>query len=110
MVPTRTALACGTCGKVQQVEMPRPGSVVECCRCGSIIAERKKGGLGTPAALALAALILYVPANLYPILRMTQYGVYSESTVWDWVVTLAQTKQWFVATVVFLASIVIPLL
>jgi paraquat-inducible protein A len=36
--------------------------------------------------------------------------VYSESTVWDGVVLLAQSRQWFVAIVVFLASIVIPLL
>jgi paraquat-inducible protein A len=36
-------------------------------------------------------------------------GAYSESTVWDGVVSLAQANQWFVAVVVFLASIAIPL-
>jgi paraquat-inducible protein A len=61
------------------------------------------------AALALAALIFYVPANVYPILRMNWYGAYSESTVWDGVASLFRQDQWFVATIVFLASIVIPL-
>jgi paraquat-inducible protein A len=36
-------------------------------------------------------------------------GAYSESTVWDGVVSLARSNQWFVAVIVFLASIAIPL-
>jgi paraquat-inducible protein A len=60
-------------------------------------------------ALTLAALILYVPANIYPILRITYYGLYSESTVWDGCVNLFRDGQWLVAVVVFLASILIPL-
>ena len=109
MVPT--ILACSTCGQVQEAGLGtlRPGSAFECCRCGSIIAERRRASLGTTAALALAALILYVPANLYPILRMNWYGAYTESTVWDGVVSLTKSNQWFVALIVFLASIVIPL-
>src|SRR3954468_7095663 len=108
MVPT--VLACGTCGQVQEAPPPRPGTVVECCRCGAVVTQFKRGSAGVTAALALAALILYVPANIYPILRMTQYGVESQSTVWDGVVLLARANQWLVAIVVFLASIVIPLL
>src|SRR5204863_9612483 len=91
-------------------EILEPGTVLECCGCGAVIGERRRRGLATPAALALAALILYVPANLYPILRMEWYGAYTENTVWDGVVSLARSHQWFVAVVVFLASIVIPLL
>jgi paraquat-inducible protein A len=73
-------------------------------------AERsRERSLEITAALSLAALILYVPANLYPILRMTLHGVYSESTVWDGVVSLARHDQWLVAVIVFLASILIPL-
>jgi paraquat-inducible protein A len=61
------------------------------------------------AAFSLAALIFYVPANIYPILRMEYFGKYSESTVWDGCVKLFQDGQWLVAVVVFLASIMIPL-
>jgi paraquat-inducible protein A len=39
---------------------------------------------------------------------MYLYGGYSESTVWDGVVTLVRTDQWVVAVIVFLASMVIP--
>jgi paraquat-inducible protein A len=74
------------------------------------VREAPHGSLQLTAALALAALILYIPANIYPILRMHFYGAYSESTVWDGVISLAQSGQYLVALIVFLASIVIPLL
>ena len=79
-------------------------------RCGSFIgARRSTRSLEVTAALSLAALILYVPANIYPITKMYLYGGYSESTVWDGVVMLMRSDQWFVAVIVFLASMVIPL-
>lgn len=100
---------CHTCGLAQQVEPLAAGQRAECRRCGASLREGPHGSLHLTAALALAALILYVPANLYPILRMHFYGGYTESTVWDGVVSLVESNQWFVATVVFLASIFIPL-
>ena len=103
-------VGCNTCGLVQQVELLQPGRRAECPRCGSTVSEGPKGSLQLTAALAIAALILYVPANIYPIMRMHFHGGYSESTVWDGVVSLANSNQWFVALIVFLASIVIPVL
>ena len=104
-----TRIACGTCGLVQRVGELSPGTAAECLRCGSILDKRRVDSLGRTAALSLAALIFYVPANIYPILRMDQYGAYSESTVWNGCVTLFQKGQWVVAVIVFLASILIPL-
>ncbi len=104
-----TIIACKTCGLVQRREKLDPGTAAECCRCGWIIGTRKVNSLGRTAALSLAALIFYVPANIYPILRMEFYGTHSESTVWDGCVKLFQDGQWLVAVIVFLASILIPL-
>lgn len=103
-------VGCSTCGLVQQVDPLPPGKRAECPRCGATVSEGPKGSLELTAALAIAALILYVPANIYPIMRMHFHGAYSESTVWDGVVSLANSNQWFVALIVFLASIVIPVL
>jgi len=104
-----TTIACGICGMVQRVGKCRPGTGVECLRCGSILDERKVDSLRRTAAFSLAAMVLYVPANIYPILRMEYYGVYSESTVWDGCVNLFRNGQWIVAVIVFLASLLIPL-
>src|ERR671915_640106 len=105
-----SVVACDTCGLVQEVEGLAPGSVAECIRCGSFMGGRSSvRSLEITAALSLAALVLYVPANIYPIMKMHLYGGYSESTVWDGIVLLMKNDQWFVAVVVFLASMVIPL-
>lgn len=102
-------IACETCGMTQNVAELEPGTTAECCRCRSTIATHKTNSIGRTAAFSLAALILYIPANLYPILRMNYYGAYSENTVWDGCVNLFKDGQWLVAGIVFLASILIPL-
>jgi paraquat-inducible protein A len=105
-----SVVACDTCGLVQRVEALAPGMVAECLRCGSFVRGRRSTrSLEITAALSLAALILYVPANVYPIMKMYLYGGYSESTVWDGIVMLARNDHWLVAAIVFLASMVIPL-
>lgn len=104
-------IACETCGLVQQVDPPRRGMVAECARCDSFLGGApSEGRIDLTAALALAALILYIPANLYPILHMSAYGAYSESTVWDGTMSLLRNNEWFVGIVVLIASIVVPFL
>ncbi|MGH7769706.1 MAG: paraquat-inducible protein A [Candidatus Binatia bacterium] len=102
-------ICCETCGLVQRVDKLKPGTEAQCRRCGLVIEKRTVNSLGRTAALTLAALILYVPANIYPILGMNYYGAYSESTIWDGCVKLFQDGQWLVAVIVFVASIIIPL-
>lgn len=102
-------ILCRCCDLAVRVDPLPPGGRAICPRCGSRVAQRKLNSLHRTAALSLAALVLYVPANIYPILRMNYYGAYSESTVWDGCVRLFQDGMWFVAIIVFMASIVIPL-
>src|SRR4051794_3072304 len=88
-------LACDTCGLVQRLDPLQPGAVAECFRCGSFLqARRGLGSLHVTAALSLAALLLYIPANIYPILSMSMYGTYTDNTIWDGVVSLARANQW----------------
>ena len=104
-------VSCDTCGLVQKVEGLVRGTAAECIRCGSFVAAPSSSRrLEVVAALSLAALVLYVPANIFPIMKMYMYGVYSESTVWDGVVLLMDSDEWGVAVIVFLASMVIPLI
>jgi paraquat-inducible protein A len=105
-----TPIACATCGLLQRVEALEPGTSANCRRCGAIIVSRRRGSIARTAALSLAALILYIPANIYPILRMNLHGAYSESTVWEGCVSLFRNNEYLVAVIVFLASIAIPLL
>jgi len=111
MYRTQSVVACDTCGLVQRVEALEHNVVAECARCHSfLMATRDEGRLHLAAALALAALLLYIPAMVYPILHMSAYGAYSESTVWDGTRGLLENNEWFVGIVVLAASIVVPVL
>ena len=109
MADEAKTVACATCGLVQLVNEPPAGFAAECARCGGVILERRVAGPEVTAALTLAALILYIPANVYPILRMSYYGAYSENTVWEGIVDLVRHEEWLVAVIVLLASMVVPL-
>jgi len=101
---------CRSCDLAVETGRLQPGEKAVCPRCRSKVSERKLNSLQRTAALSLAALVLYIPANIYPILRMEFYGAYSESTVWDGCVRLFQDGMWFIALIVFVASILIPVL
>lgn len=103
-------VACKTCGQLHVSDPVPPGMVAQCVRCGSAIERRSLSSLHRTAAFSLAALILYFPANYFPILRMERYGVTSQNTVWSGMTSLFRDGDYIVAIIVFLASILIPLL
>ena len=105
-----TLVACRICGLVQRVGALAPGAQAVCPQCGAVVVEHKVNTLGRTAAFSLAALMFYLPANIYPILQMELYGAHSENTVLDGCVSLFQHGQRLVAVIVFLASILIPFL
>jgi paraquat-inducible protein A len=103
-------VACETCGLAQRLPELAPGMIAECARCGSRLARGNRNSLAWTAAFALAALMFYLPANLYPILRLEWYGTHSENTAWDGAIALFRQHQPVIGIIVFLASIVIPFL
>jgi len=105
-----TLVACKICGLVQRVPALAPGAQAVCPRCGAVVVEHKVNTLGRTAAFSLAALMFYLPANIYPILQMELYGAHSENTVLDGCISLFQHGQRLVAVIVFLASLLIPFL
>jgi paraquat-inducible protein A len=102
-------IICPVCAQEHQGANIEDNSTVRCARCNSILFEHTHKGLGRALAFSVAALILYFPANIYPILSVKKFGYYSESTIWNGVSQLFSSDYWGVATIVFLASIVIPL-
>jgi len=105
-----TALrACHCCGLVQQLGEVPPGSVARCVRCRSIVPHRTaRRAASRTVAFSLAALILYVPAMMLPVLEVERLGTSNSATIWSGVVSLMADGEVLVATIVFLASIVAP--
>lgn len=59
-------------------------------------------------ALVLAATIMYVPANLLPIMQITSVGGTSGHTIVGGVIELFQMGSWDIAIIVFVASVLVP--
>ncbi len=60
-------------------------------------------------ALMLGAAILYIPANMLPIMKVTSLGSESAHTILGGVIELWHMGSWDIALVVFIASVVVPL-
>ena len=81
-----------------------------CPRCGASIYARKPHSVGTTATLIASAALLYVPANLLPVMHMHTLFSEEDDTIMSGVLSLIQEGSWPLALLVFLASIVVPLL
>ena len=101
-------LACRVCGQPHQLRTMMPGTIAICVRCGSRLSRCTHSSLTRTFAFALAALLLYLPANLFPILHLDLYGSTSENTVWDGVIFFWRDGEQVMAAIVLMASIVIP--
>jgi len=64
--------------------------------------------LQTAQALVITGIILYVPANVLPVMTMTVVGDIEPLTVLGGVQELYESGLWPIAGIVFLASIIVP--
>ncbi len=81
-----------------------------CPRCGARVHERRPHSLSATAALVLSAAALYIPANLLPVMHMHTFFSDEDDTIMSGVLSLIQEGSWPLALLVFVASIVVPLL
>jgi paraquat-inducible protein A len=100
-------LGCDTC---HLVSYDSPGrKTAHCPRCGEILQKRKPASLTRTWALSLAALVLYLPSNIYPIMTVTRLGKAESYTIIGGMMELAHAGLVPLAVLVFCASIVIPI-
>jgi len=80
-----------------------------CQHCGEKIYLRTPQSIQKTVALLIASIVFYVPANLYPIMKTSVLGDNIESTIFSGILLFLESGAYFVASVIFIASIVIPL-
>ena len=106
LAPRPGAVSCEECGLVS-VPSDHGG---RCPRCGSRLHARKPDSLGRTWAFIIAAAILYIPANYYPVLTVIQLGAGAPSTILGGVEELIDSRLYPLAILVFFASILVPVL
>jgi paraquat-inducible protein A len=104
------ATGCSTCRLVNV--LPEEASARHnqyCRRCGSSLHMRKPNSLEFTWALLLTAAILYIPANAYPMMITTSLGQTHSSTIIGGMIELWQHGSEPVAVIIFVASVVVPI-
>lgn len=101
---------CPVCHKRLHWQARRPYFKQRCPRCGAGVRQRHYGSVGQSWALTLTALILLIPANLLPIMTVSQFGEGMPSTIMGGVVLLLHHGMIPIALIVFIASIAVPFL
>ncbi len=100
---SRNLAACHLCWKLAHKELHY------CPRCGSAMHQRKSDSIQRTLALLVTACVLYIPANVYPIMYTDQLGSTEPSTIIGGVILLIKLGSVPVAAVIFLFSVMVPI-
>jgi paraquat-inducible protein A len=101
-------MACHTCGKLARA---RGDAAAEwCSRCGTRMHLRKPDSVSRTWALLAASAVLYVPANAMPVMTTISLFGAQADTIMSGVVYLWTSGSWSLALVVFVASVLVPML
>lgn len=96
---------CGQLCRMAAVSLHKP---MQCPRCGATLHFRRLRSLQRCWALCLAATLLLIPANVLPIMTVINFGQGDPDTIISGVVKLWQSGLWGIASVVFIASVIVP--
>jgi len=103
----RGLVSCSECALVSRPAAANaPGY---CPRCGQKLEFRRENAIERTWALLVAATVLYVPANLLPVLATTTVVSSADDTIMSGVIYLFASGSWPLGLIVFIASIVIPI-
>ena len=80
-----------------------------CDRCRHSVHSRRPGSLKKTLSYLIAAMVMYIPANVFPIMETTFLGATESSTIMGGVLLLWSIGSYPVAMIIFFASVVIPL-
>ena len=98
---------CHGCGGLSELIPGIPE--LRCRRCGASLHLRKPNSIARTWAFLIAAYIMYVPANVLPIMKTgSMFGAQSD-TIMSGVAYLWHSGSWHLALVVFIASVLVPL-
>lgn len=102
------ALSCHVCGLLVSGAYSAAHSA-RCPRCDAALHSRKVNSMHRTWALLIAAGVLYIPANVYPVLTLVSFGRATTNTIMGGVIELVHSGQIVIAVIVFVASVFVPI-
>lgn len=100
--------ACPLCGLIQDPGRVLPGQGAFCPRCGAEVTRVKPDPARRTLAMALGALIMYGPANVFPLVTVYYQGRVVNATLWSSVQSLWEQGHYGVGCMLFTTSVATP--
>lgn len=104
---TGALVACGACGLINHRSHERDGTA-RCARCSAPLHRRIPNSVGWTWAMLVAATLLYIPANVLPVMYTRAIGGTEGDTIMSGVILFWNTGSPGLAIIIFVASIVVP--
>ncbi|MGF6776236.1 paraquat-inducible protein A [Paraburkholderia sp. GAS334] len=101
-------MTCHSCGLLTKSDAHVHDA--SCPRCGANLHPRKPASYARTWAFLIAAMVLYIPANVLPIMNTSSLFGAEKDTILSGVVYLWTSGSWPLAVIVFIASIAVPML
>jgi paraquat-inducible protein A len=103
-------LSCRYCSLLCRNQPHGRNAALVCPRCHGTLNARKPWSLAMTWAYLVAAILLYIPANVWPVMRTSTLVSEQDDTIVSGVIFLWNTGSWLIAVVVFVASVIVPIL
>lgn len=104
----QTLLACHECDLLQRSPPLEQDRVARCSRCFALLYRRHDDDLDRPLAYTLAATILFLLANAFPIVGLELQGQTTSATLFGMAQTLFQQEMKLLGALVFVTTILVP--
>jgi paraquat-inducible protein A len=99
---------CGCCGLVCRTGLD--DAAPHCPRCYGVLHGRKPHSVQRTVAWIITASLLYIPANVLPVMGTASVLGREQHTIIGGIAELWRSGSWELAVIVFIASIAVPIL
>jgi paraquat-inducible protein A len=96
---------CPRCHKLNVMHSEKQ----HCTRCKTLFTPRKPKSIQYTLAWTIAALVMFIPANTYPMMVFYTLGKPDASTILEGIAIFIQMGMFPVAIIIFIASFIVPL-
>ena len=103
-------VGCHACDMLVPADRLAANRHADCPRCGAHLHRRKPDSVARAWAYLIAGAILYLPANLFPIMTVISFGRGAPDTIISGIIHLIEADQLPIAALIFFASIAVPVM
>lgn len=97
-------IRCHDCGALSETHH----KLSHCPRCDSLLHARHPHSLQRATALLISSFLLYIPANIFPVMIVNQFGTGEPNTIAGGIVELFDSDMIPIGLLVLVASILVP--